>query len=93
MTDQIKRLKGNHVSELGRDPGNIQMCQVTNFSQACTGSRIFGALKKPATVKAEMLVEIMTLGNCKTCRSHLSFIYFLFFFLLLQQVDARTRVS
>lgn len=52
VKDKIKRLKGDHVSKLGRDPGKIQTCQVTNFGQACTGSHIFCALKEPATVRA-----------------------------------------
>lgn len=50
--DKIKRLK-EYVSKLERDPGKIQMCQVIYFSQVCTGSYIFCALKEPTIVKAE----------------------------------------
>lgn len=48
--EKTKRLKGINVSELGRDPGKIQMCQVTHFTKARTGSRIFCALKESSTV-------------------------------------------
>lgn len=53
VINKIKHLKRNHESKMGRDPGKIQMCQVTNFSQARTGSHIVCALKEQATVKAE----------------------------------------
>lgn len=53
VTDKTKRLKGINLSELGRDPGKLQMCQVTHFSKACTGSRTFCALRESVTATAQ----------------------------------------
>lgn len=50
VINKTQRLKGINLSELGRDSGKIQMCQVTHFSEARTGSCIFCALKESSTV-------------------------------------------
>lgn len=53
VINKTQRLRGINYSELGRDPGKIQMCQVTHFSEAQTGSRIFCALKELSTVTTQ----------------------------------------